>query len=197
MANDPFEAWRKALEEGTQAWLRGIGQAGAPPAPPPPLLDFAQLWRPVLTQGLEMWQKAVGQGAAGPDFMQQWKTLLDQSIEAWSRALAQAMATEDFAQALGRYLDQWLTTQAPIRKGIEQSTEATLKTLGLPSRAQVVGLASQVVGLEEQIERLEDRIEELKALLKGRPGAGGGRETRGRRGAPARTPGAARAKEGT
>jgi hypothetical protein len=75
------------------------------------------------------------------------------------------MSTEGFAQALGRYLDQTLAAQGPLRKGVEQYTDQALRTLGLPSRGQVVGLASQLVALEERIEGLEDRLDEIRHLL--------------------------------
>lgn len=163
---EAYETWRKSLEEGTQAWLRALGQATVPPAAPPPLFDFAQLWRPMVTQAMEAWQKAVAQGAPAPDVMEQWKRVTDQSIEAWSKALAEAMSTEGFAQALGKYLDQYLATQAPLRKGLEQYNDLALRALGLPSRGQVVGVASQVVGLEERIEGLEDRLDEIRTMLR-------------------------------
>jgi hypothetical protein len=159
---DAFEIWKKALEDGTQAWVRTLGQS----APSPPgLPDFSQFWRPILGQGMEIWQKAAAQGGVSPEFAQQWKTFLDQWIDVWSKALGQAMATEGFAQALGRYLDQTLAAQGPLRKGMEQYTEQALRTLGLPSRSQVVGLASQFVALEERIEGLEDRLDEIRRLL--------------------------------
>ena len=161
-----FDLWRRSLEEGTQAWLKTLSQAGIPPTPPAtPPFDFTQFWRPLMTQGMDVWQKAAAQGKVSPEFMQQWKTFMDQWIEVWSQALGQAMATEGFAQALGRYLDQFLTVSGPMKKTIEQYNDVALKTLGLPSRGQVVGVAAQVVSLEEQIERLEDRLDELKALL--------------------------------
>ena len=165
-AQEAFDLWRRSLEEGTQAWLRALGPAAAQPPPTAPPFDFTQFWRPLLVQGMDLWQKAAAQGSLSPEFMQQWKSVLDQSIEAWSKALGQAMATEEFAQALGRYLDQSLAAQAPFKKGLEQYTDMALKTLGLPSRGQVVSLASQVVGLEERIEGLEDRLDELKMLLR-------------------------------
>ena len=161
---DALDIWKKALEDGTQAWVRGLGQmqgAQAPSGAP----DFSQFWRPILGQGMDMWQKAAAQGGVSPEFAQQWKAFLDQWIEVWSKVLGQAMGTEGFAQALGRYLDQTLSAQAPLKKGMEQYTDQALRTLGLPSRAQVVGVASQLVALEERIEGLEDRLDELRRLL--------------------------------
>jgi polyhydroxyalkanoic acid synthase PhaR subunit len=90
--------------------------------------------------------------------MTQWKQFLDQSIEAWSKALSQAMSTDGFAQMMGKTLDQWLVAQAPTKKAAEQSVEATLQALNLPSRSQVAGVAKQIIELEERLERLEDAI---------------------------------------
>ena len=170
---DAFEIWKKALEDGTQAWVRALGQTPAAQAPSA-VPDFSQFWRPILTQGMDIWQKAAAQGGVSPEFAQQWKTFLDQWIEAWSKALGQAMGTEAFAQSLGRYLDQTLSTQGPLKKGMEQYTDQALRTLGLPSRSQVVGLASQIVALEERIEGLEDRLDDIRRLL-----AEGGRASQG------------------
>src|SRR5437667_5203426 len=173
---DAFDLWKKSLEDGTQAWLSALGQSVPAPGAearstsPPPPVDFSQFWRPILSQGMELWQKAAqAQGAVSPDFAQQWKGFLDQWIDVWSKALAQAMGTEAFAQALGRYLDQTLSVQAPVRKVVEQQTDAAVRALGLPSRSQVVSLASQVVGLEERIEGIEDRLDEIRSLLTERP----------------------------
>jgi hypothetical protein len=158
-----FDLWRRSLEEGTQAWVKAMGPPAAPQATPG--FDFSQFWRPLMTQGMEVWQQAAAQGKISPEFMQQWKQFMDQWIETWAHAMSRAMATEGFAQALGRYLDQWLAVQGPMKKGLEQYNDAALRALGLPSRGQVVGIASQVVGLEERIEKLEDRLDELKRLV--------------------------------
>jgi hypothetical protein len=167
---DALEVWKRALEEGTQAWVRALGQpSGQPAAPTAP--DFSQFWRPILGQGMDLWQQAAAQGGVSPDFARQWKAVMDQWVEAWSKALGQVMATEGFAQALGRHLDQTLAAQAPLRKGMDQYTDQALRTLGLPSRSQIVGLASQLVALEERIEGLEDRLDAIRTLLGQAPGA--------------------------
>ena len=190
---DALEIWKKALEDGTRAWVRALGQAPTPQTPPG-APDFSQFWRPILGQGMEIWQKAAAQGGVSPEFAQQWKAFLDQWIDVWSKALGQAMGTEEFAQALGRYLDQTLTAQGPLKKGMEQYTDQALRTLGLPSRSQVVGVASQLVALEERIEGLEDRLDEIRRLLgqtpsgADRPVEAGERLAPGNR-RPARSPG--------
>ncbi len=160
-----FDLWRRSLEEGTQAWLKAMGPVSPASTTTAPF-DFSQFWRPLLTQGMDVWQKAAAQGKVSPEYMQQWKAFMDQWIEIWSQALGQAMATDGFAQALGRYMDQFLSVQGPVKKSIEQYNDMALKTLGLPSRGQVVNVAAQVVSLEERIEQVEDRLDELKTLIK-------------------------------
>jgi poly(hydroxyalkanoate) synthase III subunit E len=148
-----FDLWRRQIEEGAQAWARMVAET---PGRTPP--DPAAFWRPLMDQGVAAWSRIMSQGPASPDLMGQWKQFLDQWIEAWSKALGQAMGTEAFAQALGTYLDRWLLTQGPAKKAGEEAAEAMLQTLGLPSRAQVTGIARQIVELEDRLERLEDGI---------------------------------------
>jgi hypothetical protein len=109
----------------------------------------------------------MSQGPASPDLFGQWKQFLDQWIEAWSKALGQAMGTEAFAQTLGSYLDRWLQAQGPVKKAGEESAETLLQALGLPSRAQVVGVARQLAEVDDRLERLEDGI---AVLLRRRDG---------------------------
>ena len=153
-----FELWKKQMEEGTQAWLKMLGQPQTSPT-----LDPQAFWRPFLDQGIAAWSKIMTQGQATPDVMAQWKQFLDQWIAAWSKALEQAMGTEAFAKALGKQLEGFLDAASPVKKAAEQHVEATLGSLGMPSRTQVTGLARQIVHLEEKIEGVEERLE---AVLK-------------------------------
>lgn len=147
-----FDLWKKQLDEGTQAWSRLLGQS---PAPPPDPLSF---WKPAMEHGLQTWARIFATTPVSPDLMTQWKQFLDQSIEAWSRALGQVMSTEQFAQGMGRALEQWMTSYAPAKKSADQSVDATLQALNLPTRVQVTGIAKQVMDLEERLDRLEDGI---------------------------------------
>lgn len=158
-----LELWKKQMEEGTRAWSRLVGQlsqAGQAQAPDP----FA-FWRPFMDAQMTGWNQLLTQAPATPEALKQWKQFVDQWIAAWGKVLEQAMGTEAFAQVLGKYLDQWLSVQGPAKKIAEESTEATLQALGVPSRRQVVGIARQLVDLEERVEGVEDRLAALLARM--------------------------------
>jgi len=55
----------------------------------------------------------------------------------------------------------------PGQEGGEESAETLLQALGLPSRAQVVGVARQLAEVDDRLERLEDGI---AVLLRRRDG---------------------------
>ena len=146
-----FDLWKKQVEEGTQVWLKTMGQ-GQP-------ADPQSFWRPFMDQGMAAWSKAITQGSVSPDLMAQWKQFLDQWIAAWSKVLEQAMSTEAFARALGKQLEGFLNTAGPAKKAAEQQIEAGLAAAGIPSRAQVVGVAQQLVQLDEKVDGLDDRLD--------------------------------------
>jgi hypothetical protein len=156
-----FEMWKKQLDEGTQAWSRVLGQN---PTPTPDPLSF---WKPAMEHGLQTWARIFATTPVTPDLMSQWKQFLDQSIEAWSKALGQVMSTDQFAQAMGRSLEQWMQSYAPVKKAADQSIDATLQALNLPTRAQVTSLAKQIMDLEERLDRLEDGIAAVLRRLEG------------------------------
>jgi hypothetical protein len=152
-----FDLWKKQVEEGTQTWARMVGQTQT--------ADPTQFWRPFMDQGMAAWATLLTQGPVTPNLLPQWKQFLDQWIGAWARVLEQAMGTEAFAQALGGYLERWLSLQVPIKKVAEESTEATLSALGIPSRSQLTGIARQIVDLDDRVERLEERLNTLMMRL--------------------------------
>jgi Poly(R)-hydroxyalkanoic acid synthase subunit (PHA_synth_III_E) len=167
-----LDMWKRQVEEGTQAWLRMMGQG---PAAAAPAMDPQAFWRPFMDQGMAAWSKVMTQGSApSPDLMAQWKQFLDQWIAAWSRVLEQAMGTETFAQLMGKQLEGFLNVSAPAKKAAEQQIDASLAGLGLPSRAQVVALARHLAQVEEKIDGLEDKLDRAVRRLND----GGGRPER-------------------
>jgi polyhydroxyalkanoate synthesis regulator phasin len=158
-----FDLWKKQVEDGTQAWLRMLGQPAGSPITP--TMDPQAFWKPFLDQGIAAWSRVMTQGPVSPDLMSQWKQFLDQWIAAWSKALEQAMGTDAFAQALGKQLEGFLNAAGPVKKAADQQIEATLGSLGVPSRSQVTGIAQQIVQLEEKVEAVEDRVGLVLARL--------------------------------
>ena len=152
-----FDLWKRQVEEGSQAWLRTLGQ-GQP-------ADPQSFWRPFMDQGMAAWSKLMTQGPPSADLMGQWKQFLDQWIEAWSRVLGQTMNTEGFAQMMGRSLEQMLAAQAPAKKAGEQALDQMLMHLNLASRTQLTGVAKQIVELEERLERVEDGVQAILRRL--------------------------------
>ena len=165
MADNPsqqlLDMWKRQVEEGTQAWLRMMGQGQAPPT-----MDPQAFWRPFMDQGMAAWSKVMTQGAApSPDLMAQWKQFLDQWIAAWSRVLEQAMGTDAFAQLMGKQMEGFLNVAGPVRKAAEQQIEVSLAGLGIPSRAQVTALARHVAQVEEKVDGLEDKLDRILGRL--------------------------------
>jgi hypothetical protein len=164
-----LDMWKRQVEEGTQAWLRMIGQGQASPPP----MDPQAFWRPFMDQGMAAWSKIMTQGSApSPDLMAQWKQFLDQWIAAWSRVLEQAMGTDTFAKLMGKQLEGFLNVAGPAKKAAEQQIDASLAGLGIPSRSQVTALARHVAQVEEKIDGLEDKVDRVLRRLNeasGRP----------------------------
>ena len=154
------DLWKRQIEEGSQAWLRMLGQGQA--------VDPQLFWRPFMDQGMAAWSRLMTQGTPTPDLLAQWKQFLDQWIAAWSRVLEQAMGTEAFARALGAQLETFLNAAAPAKKAADQQLEAGLAALGVPSRAQVTGVAAQLVHLEQKVEALEDKLDAVLKRLESR-----------------------------
>ena len=172
MADNPsqqlLDMWKRQVEEGTQAWLRMMGQGPAAATPP---MDPQAFWRPFMDQGMAAWSKVMTQGSApSPDLMAQWKQFLDQWIAAWSRVLEQAMGTDTFAKMMGKQLESFLNVSGPVKKAAEQQIDASLAGLGMPSRAQIVALARHLAQIEEKIDGLEDKLD--RALRRRDDGAG-------------------------
>jgi hypothetical protein len=152
-----FDLWKKQAEDAGQAWLKMLGQEQS--------VDPQAFWRPFMDQGMAAWGKVMTQGTTSPDLMAQWKQFLEQWIAAWAKVLEQAMSTETFAQAMGKQLESFLGVAGPAKKAAEQQIESALSALGVPSRGQVVGLASQLIQLEDKVEGLEDRLDTILKQL--------------------------------
>src|SRR6266545_2955398 len=139
-----MDMWKKQVEEGSQAWLKMMGQGQT--------MDPQAFWRPFMDQGMAAWAKVMTQGAPSTDLMAQWKQFLDQWIAAWSRVLEQAMGTEAFAQAMGKQLEGFLNVASPVKKAAEHDIADRMES--------VAQLKSAVYGLEGRLDAILKRLTE-------------------------------------
>jgi hypothetical protein len=146
---DLFSLWQRSMEQNMDSRKTLIGQPQKP--------DMFQFW----SQSLEALTRALQPGANTADVFAQWKKLMDEVVEAWSKVLEEAMETEAFAATMGKSLDQYLNTVGPMRKSLQSGSEEFLRTMNLPSRQQITGLASQIVSMDARLEAIEEWIERL------------------------------------
>ena len=151
------DLWKKQLEEGSQVWLRMLGQGR--------LTDPQSLWAPLMEQAIGVWSKLMTDAVPSADPLGQWKQFLDQWIAAWSKAFEQAMGTEQFAQLMGKQLETFLAGAGPIKKAAEPQIDALLTGLGLPSRNQVTAIAAHLVQVEDKVDTLESRLDRILKQL--------------------------------
>jgi hypothetical protein len=102
-----------------------------------------------------------------------FKDMRGATMDSWSKMMIQAVNTDSYAKATGAMLDAWLTASAPFRKALEAAMTHVLANLGLPSRADVTGLAERLTHIEMRLDDLEAKLDEGL-----RPGRGAGHAAR-------------------
>ncbi len=146
---DVLSLWQHSMEQSIDSWKMLIGQPRKP--------DVFRFW----SQSLEALTRALQPGANSANVLAQWKKFMDEVVEAWSKVIEEAMETEAFAAAMGRTLDQYLNTVGPLRKSLQSGSEEFLRTMNIPSRKQITGLASEMVSMDARLEAIEEWIEGL------------------------------------
>src|SRR4051812_8925517 len=91
-------------------------------------------------------------------------SLRDSGMDAWSKMMIQLVNTDAYAQSTGVMLDAWLSSSGPFRKALESAMTHALANAGMPSRAEVAGLAERLTHIEM---RLDDMEAKLDAALRG------------------------------
>lgn len=85
-----------------------------------------------------------------------WKTFYEQTDANWTGAIQDMLKKESFSEGMGETLNQYLQAQ----KLMNETTEAYLKSVNLPTRSEVSDVASLIINLESKLDALEDGLEE-------------------------------------
>lgn len=96
-----------------------------------------------------------------------WRTIRDANLEAWARGMTSMVNTEVFAKAIGLQLDTLLAASAPVQKTVQQYMESYLAQANMPSRSEVVGLASRLTNIEMRLDDMQAQLDELLAAIRG------------------------------
>lgn len=140
----------------------------------------AQLWTQAMQTWTEAWtaaapagKAAVNGNAAPADPFALWRRASDQWLAGWTALLEGTFQTPEAAAASGRLLDNLLNIEKPLRERTAAAMEFWLEFFNLPSRGDLIRVATQLNDanarldeLQEQVENLSDEVTELKTTLK-------------------------------
>ncbi|WP_298820708.1 hypothetical protein [Chloroflexus sp.] len=95
-----------------------------------------------------------------------WRAWRDASLDAWAKSLTAMVNTETFSQAIGAQLDALLAVSGPVQQAVQQYMERYLAQAQLPSRNEVVTLASRLTNIEFRLDDMQAQLDELTSLLR-------------------------------
>ncbi|MEF3274865.1 MAG: hypothetical protein K6356_10815 [Chloroflexus sp.] len=95
-----------------------------------------------------------------------WRAWRDASLDAWAKSLTAMVNTETFSQAIGAQLDALLAISGPIQQTVQQYMERYLAQAQLPSRSEMVTLASRLTNIEFRLDDMQAQLDELTSLVR-------------------------------
>src|SRR5438552_3274108 len=131
------------------------------PADSPP--DALTLWTQAFETWLEAWQsiwlpRRTGDGGPSDPF-QLWRRTFDLWLGGWSAGLEQALASPATASVSGRMLDSVLNVEKPLRDQTATLMQFWLEFINMPSRQDVVRLATQLNDANARLDDLQELVE--------------------------------------
>lgn len=94
-----------------------------------------------------------------------WRTIRDANLDAWAKGMTSLVGTEVFAKAIGLQLDSLLAASAPVQGAVHQYMETYLAQVGMPSRGEVVSLATRLTNIEMRLDDMQAQLDELLTAI--------------------------------
>ena len=155
-SNDAFfELWRDFLQQSNGFWA----QAATVPKPPDP----SEAWKQFFGSWTDFWTKAFTQS---PDTFKQAQKLWMEQLETTSKGLENVMGTEAYGAAMSKFFQEQLAWQEKAAQTANPQIDAALRTMNLPSRAQIDRLFERIVGIEERLDDLEMESRQIRRALR-------------------------------
>ncbi len=95
-----------------------------------------------------------------------WRAWRDATLDAWAKSMTAMVNTETFSQAIGAQLDALLAVSGPIQQSVQQYMERYLAQAQLPSRTEVVSLASRLTNIEFRLDDMQAQLDELTDMVR-------------------------------
>lgn len=96
------------------------------------------------------------------------KTMRDASLDSWSKILIDVVNSDAYAQATARWLDTYLTASKPLREAVEATATRALTEFNMPTRDDIISIASRLTNIEMRLDDLDARFDEMQAAPKSR-----------------------------
>lgn len=94
-----------------------------------------------------------------------WRTIRDANLDAWAKGMAALTGTDTFAKAVGMQLDTLLASAAPVKQAVNEYMESYLSQVNMPSRTEVVSLASRMTNIEMRLDDMQAQLDEILSAI--------------------------------
>lgn len=85
-----------------------------------------------------------------------WKGIYEKTEEKWNDVIHETMQKEAFSEWMGQVQNGYLQYQSAV----QNTTDAYLKQVNMPTRDEISNVASLIINLEEKVENLDQKIED-------------------------------------
>ena len=96
------------------------------------------------------------------------RTMRDASLESWSKLMVDVVNSDAYAQATARWLDTYLTASKPLREAVEATATRVLTEFNMPTRDDIISIASRLTNIEMRLDDLDARFDEIQSAPKSR-----------------------------
>jgi hypothetical protein len=92
--------------------------------------------------------------------------LYDTWSKAWAQAMSEAVSSKSFAESMGQQIEGSLEALSLVRKQTNDIMAQYLRQMNLPTRDEVISLATRLTKVEMAIDDIDAKLDQVLDLLK-------------------------------
>lgn len=104
----------------------------------------------------EVWRAARDAG------LESLRSMRDASLESSSKMLIDFVNSEAYSQATAQWLNTYLAASQPFQQALEKTMTQALTGLNMPTRADVISLATRLTNIEMRLDDLDAKLDEMQ-----------------------------------